>query len=336
MASFVSSNCLFTGLRVTFYRTTREHYGKYLRNRQVFTRSCNMQRETTTMETVYHQFQRFLKDILKASPDKYPKSYHLKQFGWNDFNKIGAIHPHYHVGYSLLAALQHSPVAADGEPDESTSYFGRCFSLNFLLAYHSTNFVSRPVRYDSYIAYLGRTSTYIGIELRDDESNLLYMTGQMQCMTIDLKEKKLVPVSLESIKKYEGKITLKEAPKRHQFIPTQFAKDNVFKWKTATQWSDVDHNGHVNQMPYMRFIYDAGSSAAVAGFLKSFHRELIHYRLKTYAVEYIKEIHQGQELKIFCWEMKDSPGTIHFEFHVEGHVVSRSHLIFDVQHLAEL
>nr|XP_054760468.1 uncharacterized protein LOC129266656 [Lytechinus pictus] len=295
-----------------------------------------MQRETTTMETVYSQFQRFLKDILKASPDKYPKSYHLKQFGWNDFNKIGAIHPHYHVGYSLLAALQHSPVAADGEPDESTSYFGRCFSLNFLLAYHSTNFVSRPVRYDSYIAYLGRTSTYIGIELRDDESNLLYMTGQMQCMTIDLKEKKLLPVSLESIKKYEGKITLKEAPKRHQFIPMQFAKDDVFKWKTAIQWSDVDHNGHVNQMPYMRFIYDAGSSAAVAGFLKSFHRELIHYRLKTYAVEYIKEYHQGQELKILCWEMKDNPGTIHFELHVEGNVVSRSHLIFDAQHLAQL
>ncbi|XP_063960115.1 uncharacterized protein LOC135155185 isoform X2 [Lytechinus pictus] len=333
MVSFVSSTRLFTG----FYRTTREHFGKCLRNRQLFTRSCIMQRETTTMESVYHQFQRFLKDILKASPDKYPKSYHLKQFGWNDFNKIGAIHPHYHVGYSLMAALQlHSPVAADGEPEKSTSYFGRSFSLNFRPAYHSTNFVSRPVRYDSYIAYLGRASTYIGIELRDDESDLLYMTGQMQCITIDLKEKKLVPVSLESIKKYEGKIMLKEAPKRHQFIPAQFAKDNVFKWKTATQWSDVDHNGHVNQMPYMRFIYDAGSSAAVAGFLKSFHRELIHYRLKTYAVEYIKEIHQGQELKIFCWEMKDSPGTIHFEFHVEGHVVSRSHLIFDVQHLAEL
>ena len=35
------------------------------------------------------KFHKFLKDVLRNIPNKYPRSYHLKEFGWNDFNKIG-------------------------------------------------------------------------------------------------------------------------------------------------------------------------------------------------------------------------------------------------------
>lgn len=41
-------------------------------------------------ETKEHtKFHKFLKDVLQNIPNKYPRSYYLKEFGWNDFNKIG-------------------------------------------------------------------------------------------------------------------------------------------------------------------------------------------------------------------------------------------------------
>eukprot|EP00057_Strongylocentrotus_purpuratus_P006702 XP_011661176.1 PREDICTED: uncharacterized protein LOC105436858 isoform X2 [Strongylocentrotus purpuratus] len=300
--------------------------------RTIYTRSCAMQQHLESKE--YTKFHKFLKSVLRNIPNNYPRSYHLKEFGWNDFNKIGSIHSHCHVGNIQLASYQHWPSLDEGN---DLSFFGRSLTLNFLPAYHDTDFVSRPVRYDSYITFLGRTAIYVGTDLRDAESEALYLSSLMQCIAVDVNKRTPVRIGSEIIKKYvDDKTTMKTPPQRHQFLPLQPGNGDVFRWTTTVQWSDVDYNRHVNQTPYLRFMYDAGSSAAVAGFLRSFHHELIHYKLKTYTVEYMQEIRLGKEVEVVCWEMDDNPGTIHFEVQVGDHTVTRSHLIFDVQPSAKL
>ncbi|XP_030834813.1 uncharacterized protein LOC115921457 [Strongylocentrotus purpuratus] len=177
---------------------------------------------------------------------------------------------------------------------------------------------------------------YDGIDLRDAESEALYLSGIMQCVAIDVNKGTPAPIDSEIIKKYVDKTTMNTPPQRHQFLPLQPDNGDVFRWKTTVQWRDVDYNRHVNQTSYLRFMYDAGSSAAVAGFLRSFHHELIHYKLKTYTMEYMQEIRQGKEFEVVCWEMDDNPGTIHFEVLVGDRTFSRSHLISDAQPIANL
>eukprot|EP00057_Strongylocentrotus_purpuratus_P007825 XP_011662299.1 PREDICTED: uncharacterized protein LOC105437429 [Strongylocentrotus purpuratus] len=144
---------------------------------------------------------------------------------------------------------------------------------------------------------------YVGIDLRDATSEALYLSSIMQCIAMDVNKGTPVRIGSEIIKKYVDKTTLNTPPQRHQFLPLQPDNGDVFRWKTTVQCSDVDYNRHVNQTPYLRFMYDAGSSATVAGSLRSFHHELIHYKLKTYTVEYMQEIRQGKELVVVCWEI---------------------------------
>ena len=87
---------------------------------------------------------------------------------------------------------------------------------------------------------------------------------------------------------------------------------HAFAFEVRSSYSDLDFNGHVNQSIFVKWCSDAGSEAAICGYLPDFKTEIGKYPESRIRLKYVGEGMVDQYFVIYAWQDENLPLTINF------------------------
>ena len=101
-------------------------------------------------------------------------------------------------------------------------------------------------------------------------------------------------------------------------IPDFAISEGDIRFRLTIANSEYDHNMHVNNTRYADYCFNCFSIA-----------ELAERKLKRYAINFVKQCREGDELAFARKQLDDKSFLVH-GFNAAGEVVVRSHVVFDL------
>ncbi|XP_060589769.1 uncharacterized protein LOC132744969 isoform X6 [Ruditapes philippinarum] len=164
------------------------------------------------------------------------------------------------------------------------------------------------------IIYSGSSAFCFEIKLTNYENKKLLMSARMTFVYIDYKTRKPAPfpgwyIEAKKLKSFGPALPRLATPE----IP-----GNAFQYEVTSCYSDIDHNGHVNQSIYVKWCTDAGTEAALKGLYSGFTENIGKYPLDNLEIKYIGEGFVEENFVINTWQDKVSPLILHFAITKQG------------------
>ena len=164
------------------------------------------------------------------------------------------------------------------------------------------------------IIYSGTSAFCFEIKVSEYANGKSLMSAEMTFVYIDYKTRKPTPFPGWYI---EAKKLKSFGPAQPRLV-TQEIPENAFQYEVMSSYSDIDHNGHVNQSVYVKWCTDAGTEAALKGLYSGFTGNIGKYTLDSLEIKYIGEGLVDENFVINTWQDKVSPQVLHFAITKHG------------------
>ncbi|XP_053409275.1 uncharacterized protein LOC123561343 isoform X7 [Mercenaria mercenaria] len=158
------------------------------------------------------------------------------------------------------------------------------------------------------IIYAGSSAFSFEIKLTNFDTSEILMTAEMTFVYIDYNTRRPAPFPAW----YEEAKNKKKFGPALPRLPTLEIPQNAFQYEVHSNYSDIDHNGHVNQSIYVKWCTDAGTEAALKGLYSGFIDNIGKYPLDSLEIKYIGEGMVDEQFAVNTWQDKDSPLVLHF------------------------
>lgn len=152
---------------------------------------------------------------------------------------------------------------------------------------------------------LGNTSFTEEALLRDVGSNQILSKASYKLVHINTNTARPMAVTdtiRQEIHKFLPKTEQQSSVKIMEAFHSVPSNIQVFRYDVMTAFSDMDDNGHVNQISYMRFCIDGATCASVKDFFKCFKSDLSNYKVKETQCLYSGECKANEQLAVYLWE----------------------------------
>ncbi|WAR05073.1 hypothetical protein MAR_020442, partial [Mya arenaria] len=146
------------------------------------------------------------------------------------------------------------------------------------------------------------------ILLSDYRSGETLVKAEMSFVYVDFKTRKPCPFPDWYNQLKEGQ----ELTKPSERLVTPDIPHEAFKFDLQSAFSDIDHNGHVNQSVYVKWCTDAGTEAALKGHYSGFKGNIGTYPMNTFELKYVGEVLANEPVVISTWQDKDNHLVLHF------------------------
>jgi len=166
------------------------------------------------------------------------------------------------------------------------------------------------------IRYAGSSSFSFDYEVTEESSGEILFSAVMTFVYVDFRTRK--PAKFPAwYNKWKNQQSLGTPPTR---LETPLVPSNAFRFDVQASFSDIDHNGHINQSIYVKWSTDAGTEAALKGHYSHFNENIGKYPLKTLDLKYLGEGIVNDVIEIFSWQDAHSPLVLHFVFKNKGKI----------------
>lgn len=158
------------------------------------------------------------------------------------------------------------------------------------------------------IIYAGSSAFSFEIKLNNYCTGELLISAVMTFVYVDYKTRKPAqfPAWYDELKK------LKPLGPALSRLATPDVPENVFQYEIVSSFSDIDHNGHVNQSVYVKWCTDVGTEAALKGCYSVFTDNIGKYPLDILEMKYLGEGLVDEVFIISTWQDNASPLVLHF------------------------
>lgn len=165
-----------------------------------------------------------------------------------------------------------------------------------------------PLYVRMFINYVGTSSISFKINLSNRNTSDVLFTAFMTFVYVEFLTRKPCP--------FPG--WFNQAKKSQRFdspqprLPVPAMPSAAFMFETQSVFSDIDHNGHVNQSVNVRWCTDAGTEAAQRGHYKGFKNNIGSYPLEKLEIKYAQEGMVHEQFVICTWQDTTNPLVLHF------------------------
>ncbi|XP_052805340.1 uncharacterized protein LOC128234841 [Mya arenaria] len=211
-------------------------------------------------------------------------------------------------GHSMFMASALYKVTDKGNEVTSHSYWG----------------LHTPFLANLKIFYAGTSAFSFNILLSDYRSGETLVKAEMSFVYVDFKTRKPCPFPDWYNQLKEGQ----ELTKPSERLVTPDIPHEAFKFDLQSAFSDIDHNGHVNQSVYVKWCTDAGTEAALKGHYSGFKGNIGTYPMNTFELKYVGEVLANEPVVISTWQDKDNHLVLHFVISKESKVAVVAKFIF--------
>lgn len=158
------------------------------------------------------------------------------------------------------------------------------------------------------IDYAGSSAFSFNVRVCHMATGDVLFTACMTFVYVDYSTRKPAPFP----EWYNKQKKVQQLGPPHPRLVTPSIPADAFAYETQSAYSDIDHNGHVNQSIYVKWCTDAGTEAAINGNYTGFKQNIGKYPLDTFELKYVKEGMVGESFVVYTWQDLDSPLTLHF------------------------
>lgn len=164
------------------------------------------------------------------------------------------------------------------------------------------------------IIYAGSSAFSFEVTLTNHTTGETLITACMTFVYVDYKTRRPAkfPAWYEKLK--TKKIFGPALPR----LKTPEIPEKVFQYQVRSMYSDIDHNGHVNQSIYVKWCTDAGTEAASKGQYSGFTDNIGSYPLDSLEINYIGEGMVDEDFDIKTWQDKEVPLILYFAILKQG------------------
>ena len=158
------------------------------------------------------------------------------------------------------------------------------------------------------INYAGTSAFSFKISLCYHRTGVTLYTAYMTFVYVDYLTRK--PCPFPDWYNEAKKLQMFESPQPRLALPNIPA--GAFAYTTVSAFSDIDHNGHVNQSIYVKWCTDAGTVAALSGHYTGFSKNIGGYPFESMQLKYAKEGMVHETFITYTWQDVSNSLVLYF------------------------
>ncbi|CAH1772958.1 unnamed protein product [Owenia fusiformis] len=178
--------------------------------------------------------------------------------------------------------------------------------------------INWPLKATTSLSFIGRTSTNLTIEIREQLTNQHVGSLEFQYVYVNRTNRKSQAFPDWFIQKYRPLTTLETRP--DTMAPLSLPS-KTFSYDVTVQYSDTDRNGHTNQSSYLKYGMDAATSASLGGEFHNFKQDMCMYHVQDFQALYTGESLVKDQLVIHTWEDGTRKDLLFFQIHKNNRAI---------------
>lgn len=158
-----------------------------------------------------------------------------------------------------------------------------------------------PLRCVLYPAYLGKSSYNTVIEIRDANTDEVYVKNTNQMVLVSKETRKTTPLPQWFKDRFDNAIKGSSLIVPRFSLPSAEIPRHICNLRVL--YSDIDAYKHANFSSYLKYAIEAAMEAANKGIYKGlFSGVLMNFKVKTVQTAYVEDVGAEQQLAVTTWQ----------------------------------